>query len=311
MDFLILVAGLVGLWLGTELTIGGALAIARRHRLSEFIVGLLILSIGSDLPELAVAVDVGLAGLAGMDASGVVAGTTIGSVVTQIGFVMGIAAVISRLTLPRVFLTKHGAVLLVATVLLFLVALDGMVGRSEGLILITFYVVYVIALVAGGKPPDHEHDAFAFGGWRSWLLLSLGLTTVIISSDFTVNAVVSLAEAFEVSQVIIAVLVIGLGTSLPELSISIAAILKRRTELSVGNIIGSNVLDTLLPVGIAAVLSPVWFERSLLVFDLPYVFVLTTFVLLLFAIRKGLGLAEGIAVLAMYASYVAIKLTQL
>ena len=70
MDFIILVAGLVGLWLGTELTIGGALAIARRHRLSEFIVGLLILSIGSDLPELAVAIDAGLSGLAGMDASG-------------------------------------------------------------------------------------------------------------------------------------------------------------------------------------------------------------------------------------------------
>ena len=193
----------------------------------------------------------------------------------------------------------------------FLVGLDGMVGRSEGLILITFYVVYVIALVAGGKPPDHEHDAFAFGGWRSWLLLTLGLATVIIRSDFTVKSVVSLAEAFEVSQAIIAVLVIGLGTSLPELSISIAAILKQRTELSVGNIIGSNVLDTLLPVGIAAVLSPVWFERSLLVFDLPYVFILTTCVLLLFAIRKGLGRAEGIAVLAIYASYVAIKLTQL
>ena len=308
MDFLILVSSLVGLWLGTELTIGGALAIAHRHRLPEFIVGLLILSIGSDLPELAVAFDAGLAGLAGTDASGVVVGTTIGSVVTQIGFVMGIGAVISRLTLPRVFVSKHGAVLLVATILLFLVALDGMVSRSEGLILITFYGVYVIALVAGGEPPDHEYGAFAHGGWRSWLLLALGLATVIISSDYTVKSVVALAETFEVSEVIIAVLVIGLGTSLPELSISIAAILKQRTELSVGNIIGSNVLDTLLPVGVAAVLSPVWFDRSLLVFDLPYVFVLTTAVLLLFALRKGLGRPEGIGILAMYAGYAAVKL---
>ena len=110
---------MVGLWLGTELTIGGALAIARRHKLTEFFVGLVILSIGSDLPEIAVAVDAGIKGLMGQDASGVVVGTSIGSVVTQMGFVLGVGATISYLTLPRSFIFKHGAVLLVATVLLF------------------------------------------------------------------------------------------------------------------------------------------------------------------------------------------------
>jgi cation:H+ antiporter len=310
LDFLLLIAGLIGLWLGTELTIGGALAIARRHRLSEFFVGLVILSIGSDLPEIAVAVDAGIKGLAGQDASGVVVGTSIGSVITQIGFVLGLGAVLSHLTLPRVFLAKHGAVLLAATVLLYLVAFDGLVTRAEGLILITFYCVYVIALVAGGEQPEHEHDAFAHGGWRSWSLLAVGLGTVIISSEFTVNSVVALAETFEVSEVVISVLVIGLGTSLPELSISIAAILKKRTELSVGNIIGSNILDTLLPIGIAAVLSVVHFDRSLLLIDLPYVFVLTSVVLLLFARGRGLGRAEGVVVLSMYGLYVAFKLTQ-
>jgi cation:H+ antiporter len=81
MDFVLLIAGIAGLWLGTELTIGGALAIARRRQLSEFFVGLVILSIGSDLPEIAIAVDAGFKGLMGQDASGVVVGTSIGSVV--------------------------------------------------------------------------------------------------------------------------------------------------------------------------------------------------------------------------------------
>ena len=310
MDFLLLIAGLVGLWLGTELTIGGALAIARRHNLSEFFVGLVILSIGSDLPEIAVAIDAGFKGLVGQDASGVVVGTSIGSVITQMGFVLGIGALISYLTLPRTFIFKHGAVLLASTVLLFLVAFDGVVSRTEGLILITFYVVYVIALMQGGEAPEHEHGTVAHGGVRSWLLLVVGLSTVVLGSEFTVNSVVSIAHAFDISEVVISVLIIGLGTSLPELSISVSAILKKRTQLSVGNIIGSNILDTLLPIGLASVISAIHFERSLLVFDLPYIFVLTAVVLGMFVHRNGLSRAEGAVIVSIYGVYVLIKLTQ-
>ena len=310
MDFILLIAGLIGLWLGTELTIGGALAIARRHQLSEFFVGLVILSIGSDLPEVAVAVDAGIKGLMGQDASGVVVGTTIGSVTTQIGFVLGVCATLTFITLPRAFLLKHGSVLLASTLLLFLVAFDGSVTRTEGFILITFYAVYVIALMYGAEPPEHEHGIVAGGGMRSWLLLLVGLSTVILGPEFTVESVVSIAKTFDVSEVVISVLIIGLGTSLPELSISISAILKKRTQLSVGNIIGSNILDTLLPIGIAAVISTVRFDPSLLRFDLPYVFVLTAVVLALFYTRKGLRRAEGLVILSLFLVYVLVKLQQ-
>lgn len=310
MDFLLLIAGLVGLWLGTELTIGGALAIARRLGLSEFFVGLVILSIGSDLPEIAVAVDAGIKGLMGQDASGVVVGTSIGSVVTQIGFVLGVGALINFLPLPRSFLLKHGSVLLASTVLLFLVAFDGVVSRIEGLTMITFYAVYLLSLVSAGETPEHEHGTVAGGGLRSWVLLVVGLTTVVLASDFTVSSVINIAQSFEVSEVIVSVLIIGLGTSLPELSISISAILKKRTQMSVGNIIGSNILDTLLPIGIAAVISAVTFERSLLLLDLPYIFVMTATVMGLFFWKKGLGRTEGIIILSLYGLYVAIKVSQ-
>jgi cation:H+ antiporter len=310
LDFLLLIAGLVGLWLGTELTIGGALAIARRHNLSEFFVGLVILSIGSDLPEIAVAADAGIKGLMGQDASGVVVGTSIGSIVTQISFVLGVGALINFLALPRSFLLKHGSVLLVSTILLFLVAFDGVVSRVEGLTLIMFYAVYLIILVNNGDTPGQEHGTVAGGGLRSWTLLVVGLTTVVLGSEFTVSSVINIAQAFEVSEVIVSVLIIGLGTSLPELSISISAILKKRTQMSVGNIIGSNILDTLLPIGVAAVISAVNFERSLLLFDLPYIFVLTTIVLGLFFLKKGLGRTGGIIILSLYGLYVAIKIMQ-
>lgn len=310
MDFLILVAGIAGLWLGTELTVGGALAIARRHKLSEFFVGLVILSIGSDLPEIAVAVDAGFKGLFGNDTSGVVVGTSIGSVVAQIGFVLGLAGLLHMLTLPRIVVVKHGAVLLGATALLFLVAHDNGVSRSEGLILVTMYVIYVVALMNGENAPDEEPGQLAGGGWQSWVLLAAGLGTVIISSEVTVSSVVSIARRLDISEALISVLIIGLGTSLPELSISISAILKKKAQMSVGNIIGSNILDTLLPIGLAATISHVNFEKQLLYFDLPFIFILTTLVLAFFYTRRGVTRPEAVVILGFYVAYVAVKLFQ-
>ena len=310
MDFVLLVAGIAGLWIGTELTIGGALAIARRHQLSEFFVGLVILSIGSDLPELAIAVDAGLKGLLGNDASGVVVGTSIGSVVAQIGFVLGLGGVITHLALPRRFVIRHGAVLLGATILLFLVAWDGHVSRVEGLILITLYIIYVMALMNGENVPEQEPSPMAGGGFSSWILLLIGLAAVIFSSELTVSSVVKIAYAFDISEALISVLIIGLGTSLPELSISISAILKQKPQMSVGNIIGSNILDTLLPIGITALISGVAFERQLLFFDLPFIFVMTTVVLFFFATKRGVMRPQGLVILGFYAAYVIVKLTQ-
>jgi cation:H+ antiporter len=310
LDFFLLIAGLLGLWLGTELTIGGALAIARRHNLSEFFVGLVILSIGSDLPEIAIAIDAGFKSLGGRDASGVVVGSSIGSVVAQIGFVLGLGGLISYLTLPRDFIYRHGAVLLTATVLLFVLAFDGIVTRAEGLALITFYALYVIALMNGGNKPEEVPGTIAGGGPKSWTLLCVGLITVILGSEVTVNSVVNIAHVFNISEALISVLIIGLGTSLPELSISISAILKKRNHMSVGNIIGSNILDTVLPIGLAAVISAVTVEHQLLLFDIPYIFVLTTIVLGLFLAKKGVGRSQGVIILSVYAVYVTFKLTQ-
>jgi cation:H+ antiporter len=309
-EFLYLIAGVAGLWLGTELTIGGALAIAKRHRLSEFFVGLVILSIGSDLPELAVAADAGVKGLLGRDASAVVVGTSLGSLAAQIGFVLGLVGIISHLTLPRRYIFRHGATLLGATVVLYVVALDGQVSRIEGTALIMLYAGYVLALMNGANVPDEEPRPLAGGGLSSWLALVAGLGVVIVSSEVTVNSVVEIARVFEVSEGLISVLIIGIGTSLPELSISISAIMKKRAELSVGNIIGSNILDTLLPIGLAAVISEVSVNRGFLTFDIPYIFALTALVLGLFMVRRGIWRPEGVVILAAYGGYVTLKLLQ-
>jgi cation:H+ antiporter len=308
MELLLLAVGIAGLWLGTELTIRCALAVAQRHNLSEWVVGLLILSIGSDLPELAVAVDAGVKVLMGQDASGVVTGASIGSVVAQIGLVLGLAALISPLVLPRRVVWRYGAVLLAATVLLFALGYDGHISRLDGLVLVAAYLAYLFGLMNGEATPPAPTQPLAPGGLRAWLGLAAGLALVIGGSELTVVSVVGIARSFELSETVISILVIGLGTSLPELSISISAIIKRKTALSVGNIIGSNVLDTLLPIGLAALIAPLAFDRTFLTFDLPYIFVLTAVVLGMLIGRRGLTRLEAVPILVLYGIYVAVKL---
>jgi cation:H+ antiporter len=171
-------------------------------------------------------------------------------------------------------------------------------------------VIYVVAIMNGENVPEEEPGQLAGGGIHSWLLLLVGLGAVIASSEITVSSVVNIAHTFEISEALISVLIIGLGTSLPELSISISAVMKKKTQLSVGNIIGSNILDTLLPIGIAAVISHMTFEQQLLYFDLPFIFVLTLVVLAFFYTRKGVTRPEGMIILSLYFFYVVVKLLQ-
>ncbi len=310
MDFLLLILGLAGLVLGTELTVGGALAIARRYGLPEFIVGLLVLSVGSDLPELAVAIDAGIRNLLTGEAAGVVVGSAIGSSVAQISFVLGTAGVLTYLVLPRRYVYRHGGMLLGATVLLGLFALDGLVSRVEGAALLVVYGMYVVALLAREEPGEGLEELGAAGnGMAAWIRLAAGLVVVALASEVTVRSVVGIASTFGLQETLIAALVIGLGTSLPELAISVNAVLRKRVSLSVGNIVGSNIFDTLVPIGTAGLIAPLAFDHGILTFDLPWLFGLTALVLVLFLVRRrGLQRPEAALLLGLYAGYVALKL---
>ncbi|MGB5293261.1 MAG: sodium:calcium antiporter [Lysobacterales bacterium] len=311
MEFLLLITGLLGLWIGTELTISGALSIAKRLSLSEFLVGAVILSIGSDLPELAIAVDAGIKNNLGGNASGVVVGTTIGSIIGQIGFVLGVTGLLGYLVLPRRYIFRHGAVLLGANICLFLTALDGTISRTEGLMLITMYVVYMFALLRGERAHTDQRKVIAENRISPWVLLVVGLIVVMGSSELTVESVLTLANRLHINEAFISIVIIGLGSSLPELSISVSAIMKGKAKLSVGNIIGSNILDTLLPIGVTAVISPLLFDRAFLLFDLPFIFLLTVVTLALFVRVRGLQKKEAGIVLALYLLYLLIKFIQL
>ncbi len=308
LELSLIVIGLLGLWAGTELVIGGAVKIAHRYGLSELFVGLVVLSIGSDLPEIAVAVGAGIRILQGMDASGVVTGSSIGSAFGQIGLVLGVAGLAGYLTVPRRYIYRHGAVLLGSIVLLAAVGWDGAVTRIEGLFLVVVFASYLVFVYREerGRVTERIIESGRVG-W-AWLGLAVGMTIVIGSSDVTVHAATHLAERWGLSQTLVAILLIGVGTSLPELSISLGALLKKKSGMSVGNIIGSNILDTLVPIGLAAVISTLSFEASLLQFDLPALFLLSLVALVFFVIERGLQKWEALLIVSFYFAYVILKI---
>lgn len=309
MEFLALLLGLAGLWFGTEMTIRGAVAVAERLRIPEFVVGVVILSVGSDLPELSIAVDAAIKNLKGGDASDVVVGSAIGSSMGQIGLALGVTALFGFLLMPRKDVYQHGGVLLGSIILLGLIGIDGEVSRTEGFSLIVFYLIY-LAFVLGGAvtiDKDTSNDWWSTRLASAVAYLAVGLVIVIASAELTVSSAIQVAATLEISQAIVAIIVIGLGTSLPEVSISVGAILRRRPDLSLGNVIGSNVFDTLVPVGVAASISRLEFDSVMLRYDLPFLFALTLVTLLFLHSRSGVQKRHAITILVLYLGYIVIR----
>ena len=310
MEFALLILGLAGLWFGTEITIHGAVSIAKRYGVSEFIIGVVILSIGSDLPELAIAVDAGLKNLAGGNYSDVVVGSALGSSLGQIGFVLGFVGLLSYLTLPRGVIYRHGATLLGSLLLVALFGYDGIVTFTEGLALLLVYGIYLVALLNEVNGSTGMAQAGDLTFWRSMLYLAVGLTIVVGSAELTVSSAVGVARMLGLSDSVVAIILIGLGSSLPELTISISAVMKGHHRLSVGNLIGSNVFDTLVPIGAAAVIAPLNFDEGMLRFEVPYLFFVTAAVIVFFLRKRGIQRWEAAVVLSLYCAYVLVKLTE-
>lgn len=308
MELLVLIVGLAGLWFGTEITIRGSVSFAKRLGISEFVVGVAVLSVGSDLPELAIAVDGAIKNIVKGGASDVIVGTALGSYLGQLGLVLGCAALFLRLTLPRNIVYRHGGALIGSLLLLGLIGLDGVVSRVEGAALVGAYLVYLIALFADPSARDEVDDDNSDGLVATWAYLLIGLAIVIGSAEITVTSAIGLAESMGVSEAFIAIVIIGLGTSLPELSISVGAAIQKRAGLSIGNLIGSNVFDALVPVGVAAAISTVSFDRHMLTWELPYLLLLTVVVLFFFNHKRGIQKSEAVVVLIMYFGYVLFRL---
>jgi len=306
-DIILIAAGLLALILGCRLSLGQAIRLARHYRLSDVFIGVAVLSLGSDLPEIVVSVDAALHQFRSTDTSGLIIGNALGSSFSQIGLILGTVGLFGYLTLGKRLVFRHGGVLLGSILYLLLASLDREITRAEGSILILAFVVYMVMLFGQEPRKQPEPAGDVAGMLRTWSLLALGLGLVIAGSEATVRSTVSLAESLDVPQSFIAIVIIGIGTSLPELAISLGAILKSRGGMSIGNLIGSNVIDTLLPIGFAAMIHPLSVEGGLVNADIPLLFILSLVVLVFLLRRRGIQKSEAVFLIVFYAAYVGFK----
>lgn len=311
LDFFFLLIGLACLWLGAELVIRGALNVANYLKVSQIFIGVTILAIGTDLPELVVAIDASILQLAGKDASGIIIGNAIGSSLNQITLVLGTGAIVGHLFMTRKSIWKDGIVLLGSMLVLFLVSYDGTITQSDGIILLVVYGIYYLMLFYGEfygeEVSTQKKKQVPTKIWQNLIYLLGGLALVAVASDLVVDKSINLAKLWGVPQSYIALVFIALGTSLPELVLTISASFKKAPELSVGNIIGSNIFDLLVPVGIGAAISVQQIDTNLIWGDLLYLFAVTVLILTAFYYSQNLSRIWGFVLVFVYAAYVITK----
>lgn len=308
LDLVLLVGGLVLLVGTASLLVQGASALALRLGLSPLVVGLTVVAFGTSAPELVVSVQAALAG-----AGGIAVGNVVGSNIANIGLILGVSALIRPIASDPSVLRRDMPLLAVATLIGAGMLLDQTVGRLEGgglLFLLGVYLTWSLreahrqrADTDGGALPPRSR------AWTDGVRVLLGLAGLVLGSDLFVRGAVGLAEDAGISNAVIGLTVVALGTSLPELATSVVAALRGESEIAVGNVIGSNLFNVLGILGIAALVRPLA-APGLQFLDLAVMAGLT--LALVPMMRSGRRLDRGEAVLLAggYAAYVGVLALQ-
>lgn len=307
-ELLFLIIGLAGLWVGAELVVNGSYNLARFFKMSELVIGLTIVSIGTSLPEIVVSIRGGLERAMGVETSGIVVGNALGSCLNQITIILGIAGLFSgALLITKRELLRDGLMLLGSIALFFIVSYDLEITRFEGIILIIVYGLYFLNLLREERIYEKMRRPELH---LLWDLVSLvaGLFFVIYASKMVVLNGVSLAGIWNVKKSFIGIVIIGLGTGLPELAISLNALWKKSTGIAVGNLIGSNICDLLLSLGLGTVISGFVVGRGLVRFDIIFMVFTAMAVLFLFSRGRRLTRKEAIILIIIYVVYLGLKL---
>lgn len=255
-DVLIIVASIVGLWWGAVWLVEAAVRIARRLGLSELIIGLTVVAIGTSAPEFAVTIGAALNGRGDISV-----GNVVGSNIFNLGFILGGVALVRAISTTRTMVLRDGGMLIGTSLLLMLFFLDHQIGRLEGGILIALLVLYLGYLIWKKEPIE---DGLPAGEFRWWDVPQLvaGIGLVIASGHLLVESAVHLARLLGISEWVIGVTIVAAGTSAPEFATSLVAVLKGRHGVSAGNLIGSDLFNLLGVLGLAALIRPLTVEAS-------------------------------------------------
>jgi cation:H+ antiporter len=252
----LLLIGLVMLCFGGNWLVSGGIAIAKKFRIGNLIIGMTIVAFGTSTPELAASI------VAAGDHSAIILGNIVGSNIANVGMVIGVAAILAPLAIQKSVLRKEIPIMLGVTALLVLLSIDGEISQYDGLLLLIGFGIFVVYTFRNILKQREKSKVDPDSGKNNIYLKSIGyigigIIVLYIGAILTVDNAVVIASEFGLSEKIIGLTVIAVGTSLPELITSIIAIRKGHTDIGIGNIIGSNIYNILMIMGVGAALGGV------------------------------------------------------
>jgi len=318
--------GLVLLVKGSDYFVNSAAAIAKKLGISEFIIGLTLVAVGTSIPELASSVIAAF-----KHHSGIIIGNVVGSNIANIGLIVGLSAVIAVIKTHEDMLKRDGYIMIFASLLFYVFILNGIISKLEAGIFVALYIIYTLFLFETREEKEDKYHFRQFIGYlfkfrylktirksfgsrkkdigsegiaKDSIIILLGLAAVIVGANMLVDEAIFFANLLGISEIVIAISIIAVGTSLPELGVSLSAARKGYGDILVGNIIGSNIANILLIIGVSGFVNPISVSSSTLFISAPFMLFIS--ILLLVFIRSAWKIRryEGIIFLILYALFI-------
>lgn len=309
-----IILGAALLYFGAEALVRGATRLARMLGVPAVVVGLTVVSYGTSLPEFSVTVVSAM-----RNATDIALGNVIGSNIANLGLILGVAALVRPLGIERGLVRREMPLLLAVTVLMFVMVLDGEIGHLDGALLAIGGLGYTVFCVATSKRRAEggaKSDSAASGAkdgqpakrvnrLHQVLFILLGMVLLGLGAHSFVTGAASLARLFGISERVIGLSLVALGTSLPELAASTVASVKGEDDISLGNVVGSNIFNIVFVLGVAATVHPIAAPVTTAnVIDMVIVLALTVALVLMSLGRRGVGRVKGALLLSAYLGYV-------
>lgn len=310
-ELLMIAVGFFGLFYGADWLVKGAARLAHHFGIPPIVIGLTIVSFGTSMPEQIVSLTAVF-----RDADGVSVGNVVGSNIANIALILGVTAVITPILINARLIRREIPLMVGISVLMFAFAWGGTISRLEGIILfagILLFTYFSYRSQAGSTDTELAESAEAFDEVEDLLTLKVdtrrealrfgaGLVVLLIGAQLMVEGAVSIAQSVGISDVVIGLTLVALGTSLPELATSVMAAFRKEDDISVGNIVGSNIFNVLSIIGLTAIIQPLSVPDVVTSYDMP-IMIAVSLLMIPLALQQPMRKFHGLLLLALYLAY--------
>ena len=302
--FVLLFSGLVVLIVGGNLLLKAAVSISLKFEIPKILIGMTVVSLATSAPELIISLKSALKGSADLAISNVV-----GSNIANLGLVLGLTILLSPIKISKNIYKIDWPIMMFSALYFFVIVLDGSISFFEGIILVCFLIISIIYLIKHQEKSEEDMDlevSSVDSLPKSIILLIFGGIFLYLGSEWFVSGAINLAGYFGISERIIGVTVVSIGTSIPELATSMVAVIKKEKSISLGNLLGSNIFNVFAVLGITSIVTPlVVTDMNIINFDIYVMLFFAAIILplIFFPKRLVLGRVEGIVILTFYSFY--------